>query len=141
LTTKITVGIDLAGKTENPTGWALLRRKILRTGIIYSDNGILEIVENNKLSIIAVDAPFNLPRKGVLRRADKEMISRGLRVFPPRLPAMKALTQRAIRLNKLIAERGYNTIEAHPTSTRRTLNFTKRVGENSSNPSMYRLER
>jgi hypothetical protein len=36
---------------------------------------------------------------------------------------MKKLTLRAIRLNKLIAEKGYKTIEVHPTSTRKALNI------------------
>src|SRR5690606_23087161 len=43
------------------------------------------------------------------------------RVFPPTLPAMKALTLRAIKLNRLIEENKYKTIEVHPTSTRKAL--------------------
>jgi predicted nuclease with RNAse H fold len=34
---------------------------------------------------------------------------------------MKMLTKRAKKLNKLIAEKGYKTIEVHPTSTRKAL--------------------
>ena len=36
---------------------------------------------------------------------------------------MKKLTLRTIRLNKLIEEKGYKTIEVHPTSTRKALNI------------------
>jgi len=51
------------------------------------------------------------------------MIGRGYRVFPPGLPAMKKLTARAIKLNTLIGQKGYKTIEVHPTSTRKALNM------------------
>lgn len=36
---------------------------------------------------------------------------------------MEKLTIRAIKLNTLIAEEGYKTIEVHPTSTRKALNM------------------
>jgi len=36
---------------------------------------------------------------------------------------MRKLTVRAMELNKLIAEKGYKTIEVHPTSTRKALNM------------------
>lgn len=123
LKNKVITGIDLAGKPENPTGWAIWKNKRVETSLIYTNNEILEGITRNKPAIIAIDAPFSLPKKGILRKADKEMIRRGYRVFPPKLPAMRTLTVRAIELNKLIAEKGYKTIEVHPTSTRKALNM------------------
>ncbi len=118
---KVIIGIDLAGKPENPTGWALWENKVVKTSLIYTDKEILEGITHNKPTIIAIDAPFGLPKRGILRKADKEMLRKGYRVFPPSLPAMRKLTLRAISLNKLIAEKGYRTIEVHPTSTRKAL--------------------
>jgi len=123
LNNKVIIGIDLAGKPENPTGWASWKSKEVKTSLIYTDNEILEGITHNKPEIIAIDAPFSLPKRGILRRADKEMIKRGYRVFPPSLPAMRKLTTRAIKLNRLIAEKGYKTIEVHPTSTCKALNM------------------
>lgn len=123
LKNKVIIGIDLAGKPENPTGWAVWKNKRVETSLIYTDNEILEGIPHNKPAIISIDAPFSLPERGILRKADKEMIRRGYRVFPPKLPAMRTLTVRAIELNKLIAEKGYKTIEVHPTSTRKALNM------------------
>jgi predicted nuclease with RNAse H fold len=117
------IGIDLAGNSKNPTGWALWKKGVVKTGLVYTDKEVLEGIISNKPSIIAIDAPFSLPKKGILRNADKEMIKKGYRVFPPTLPAMKKLTLRAIKLNALILERGYRTIEVHPTSTRKALNM------------------
>jgi len=120
---KVIVGIDLAGKPENPTGWALWKNRTVKASLVYTDTEILEGIARNKPAIISIDAPLSLPKRGILRKADKEMIRKGYRVFPPNLPAMRKLTLRAIRLNKLIAEKGYKTIEVHPTSSRKALDM------------------
>jgi len=120
---EVIIGIDLAGKPENPTGWALWKNKAVKTSLIYTDNEILEGIARSKPAIIAIDAPLCLPKRGNLRRADKEMIRKGYRVFPPSLPAMMKLTLRGMKINKSIAEKGYKTIEVHPTSTRKALNM------------------
>lgn len=123
LTSHVIIGVDLAGKPQNPSGWAVWRSKRVGTSLVYTDNEIIEGITRNKPEIIAIDAPFHLPKKGILRKADKEMIKKGYRVFPPRLQAMQKLTLRAIKLNKSIAKIGYKTIEVHPTSTRKALNM------------------
>ncbi|MGQ9507446.1 MAG: DUF429 domain-containing protein [Candidatus Bathycorpusculaceae bacterium] len=117
------IGIDLAGSPKNPTGWALWKNTVVKTSLVYTDKEILEGILSNNPSIIAIDAPLRLPKKGILRKADKEMIKGGYRVFPLGLPAMKKLTLRAIKINTLILEKGYKTIEVHPTSTRKALSM------------------
>jgi hypothetical protein len=123
LKTLVIIGIDLAGSSKNPTGWAVWKNRTVKTKLVYTNKEIIESVVANKPSIIAIDAPLRLPKRGILRSADKEMIKRGYRVFPPTLPAMKKLTLRAMKINKLIVEKGYKTIEVHPTSTRKALNM------------------
>jgi predicted nuclease with RNAse H fold len=123
LKAKVIIGIDLAGKPKNPTGWALWKSKKVETSLIHTNKEILESIAHRAPTVIAIDAPFSLPKKGILRIADREMIRRGYRVFPPCLPAMKTLTLRAMKLNKLMAKKGYKTIEVHPTSTRKALNM------------------
>lgn len=120
---EVIIGIDLAAISKNPTGWALWQNKIVETSIIYKNKEILEKIILVKPLIVAIDAPLKFPKKGLFRKADKELIKRGFRVFPPGLPTMKTLTLRAIRLNRLIMEKGINTIEVHPTSTRKALNM------------------
>jgi predicted nuclease with RNAse H fold len=120
---KVIIGIDLAGKEENPTGLAILKDKSVRTCLIYTNREIFESIIREKPRIVAIDAPLKLPKIGIFRKADKELIKKGYRVFPPGLPAMKTLTLRAIELNRLITERGIQTIEVHPTSTRKALNM------------------
>jgi predicted nuclease with RNAse H fold len=119
---KCTIGIDLAAASENPTGWARLKDGAVKTSLVYADSEILETIARNAPALIAIDAPLSLPKKGeFFRKADREMIKKGYRVFSPNLPTMKKLTLRAVRLNSLIEENAYKTIEVHPTSTRKAL--------------------
>ncbi|NWF87345.1 DUF429 domain-containing protein [Candidatus Bathyarchaeota archaeon] len=123
LTRKVIIGIDLAGKSENPTGLAVLVNRKVKTGLLYTNKQILGNITQNNPALVAVDAPFNLPKRGIFRKADKEMIKNGYRVFPLRLPSIEKLTLRAIKLNKLIEGKGFKAIEVHPTSTRKALNM------------------
>ena len=119
---KCVIGIDLAGSSRNPTGWALLKGKAVKTRLLYTDKEILENTVRNHPALIAIDSPLSLPKEGgFFRKTDKEMIRKGYRVLPPNFPAMKKLTLRAINLNKLIEEKTYKAIEVHPTSTRKAL--------------------
>lgn len=56
-----------------------------------------------------------------MREADRQMHKLGYPVFPPRFPAMKTLTLRAIRITKKLKEREIHVIEVHPASTRKAL--------------------
>jgi predicted nuclease with RNAse H fold len=115
------IGIDLAAKSENPTGWALLQDRLVRTCLLHKDQEILELIDHNKPALIAIDAPFDFAKEGAFRIAEKKIKREGYRVFSPALPTMTKLTKRAMRLNKLIAEKRYKTIEVHPTSSRKAL--------------------
>jgi predicted nuclease with RNAse H fold len=126
LKTKIIIGIDLSGKPQNPTGLAVWINRVVKTTLLYGDDQILETIAQNKPDIIAIDAPFSLPKSGLLRKVDREMIKNGYRVFPLSLPAMKKLTIRAMALNRLISEKEFKTVEVHPTSTCKALGMPKK---------------
>ena len=119
---KCVIGIDLAASNKNPTGWAILKNRNVKTQLLYTDKEILENTLHNNPALIAIDAPLSLPKNNeFFRKTDKEMIKKGYRVLPPNFPAMKKLTLRAISLNKVIEEKTYKAIEVHPTSTRKAL--------------------
>lgn len=60
------VGIDLAGKSENPTGFCLLTDEGSQAKLLFSDTEILREIEDTKPDCIAIDAPFWLPQSGIL---------------------------------------------------------------------------
>jgi len=117
----IIVGIDLAGVPKNPTGWALWKNKVISTCHLYENKEILEQLTKIKPVLVAIDAPLSLPKKGAMRKSDREMHRRGYPVFPPRFPAMEKLTLRARKITQQIKREGSHIIEVHPTSTRKAL--------------------
>jgi predicted nuclease with RNAse H fold len=117
----VIIGIDLAGLEKNPTGWALWKNKVISTCHLYENQEILEHLTKFEPTLIAVDAPLSLPKKGTMRKADREMYRHGYPVFPPRFPAMEKLALRAIKIAQQIKREKLHIIEVHPTSTRKAL--------------------
>lgn len=115
------VGMDLAGKPDRPTGWALLQGKIVEVKELFSDKDLLKETINVNPFMVAIDAPLTLPKSGVTRKADRDMRKLGYPVFPPLYPAMKTLTFRGMRLAQMLRKRKIEVIEVHPASTRKAL--------------------
>ena len=118
---KVIIGIDLAGVEKNPTGWALWKNKFISTCHLYEDQEILEHLTKFEPTLITIDAPLSLPKKGTMRKADREMYRQGYPVFPPRFPTMEKLTLRAIKITQQFKREKVHIIEVHPTSTRKAL--------------------
>ena len=94
--------------------------------LVYTDEEIIRNVEITKPTIICIDAPLSMPRKGeYFRKCDREMISRGYRVLSPRIPSMLILVERGIQLAKRLRELGYRCIEVFPRATERILGLEK----------------
>ena len=111
------IGLDLAGVSSRPSGFAVLNRKKISTSLVHSDREIISICINENPTTIAMDAPLSKPRKGGLRNCDRELIHRGLRVFPPLFGGMKKLTERGIKISKTLRSRGLKVIEIHPRTS------------------------
>jgi predicted nuclease with RNAse H fold len=118
------VGIDLAGSPKRNTGISMLKKdNITSCAIVHTDQEIFDYVEKENPSLIAVDAPLNLPpgRKSIedktgehFRPCDRELLRRGIRFFPITLGPMRLLTERGIRLKRVLTRRGYPVIEVYP---------------------------
>lgn len=115
------LGLDLAGIDTNPSGFALLSNRRFRTGLIYSDDEIIELCAKNRPEVVAIDAPLSLPKSGSLRKADALLIGRGYRVLPPTLGGMRALTERGIRLADRLRTKAFGVIEIHPRTSGKIL--------------------
>ena len=126
----VVVGIDLAGKPKNPTGFCVLKftsnEERTETLLCYEDEEIVSRARACSPRVICIDAPLSSPKANEWYRAcDLELIKRGIRVLSPKLPAMRLLVRRGMRLAKIFREEGYEVIEVFPRATERILGLSK----------------
>lgn len=108
-------GVDLAGREENPTGVAIFDEKLVKISTVYSDVEIIKACLGSK--VVAIDAPLSMPTRGSLRECDLALISRGLRVLPPKLKGMLQLTRRGMALAEKLRMAKLKVVEVHPRSS------------------------
>lgn len=124
------VGIDLAGKVENPTGFCLLTEEGSQTKLLFTDTEILKEVEDAKPECIAIDAPFWMPVSGAWRPSEEKLLKRGFQPISPLFPTMRILVLRASHLVKVLKERGYNVIEVFANASEKVLGLSKETRKN-----------
>lgn len=120
------LGIDLAGKENNPTGLCLLKSAKAKLKIVYSDEEILEEIKQNSPELIAIDAPLSFGN----RLCDKQL--KYLGVMPLNLPSINLLAKRAVNLVNKIGKK--EIIEVFPTGTAKILKvYSKNIVEYRNN--------
>ena len=133
------IGIDLAGRSENPSGFCVLIEEdgnnSTDTKLLYSDNDMVSEIEKIKPQCIAIDAPFWIPRAptGLVspwRNSEQLLIKRGFRPLSPALPTMQQLAERASRLVRDLRAKGYNVIETFPRAAEIILGLSKEPRKN-----------
>ncbi|MGB9200020.1 DUF429 domain-containing protein [Methanobacterium sp.] len=130
----IILGIDLAGKKENPSGVAILNGNNMKLFTIYYDDEILDLINRLKPDVIVIDAPLSLPKGrcclekdckcavgGHFRQAERDIRQYG-RVLPLTFMGMKMLTLRGVKLSNEIKKQ-YMVLESHPHTTLKILKF------------------
>ena len=128
------LGIDLAGKEENPTGLCVLNKEQISLKTIYRDKDIIRFVKDENPYLIAIDAPLSLPKGrcclekdckcavgGHLREAEREIRPYG-RVLPLTFRGMKMLTLRGVSLEAEL-RKDFLLIETHPRTNQKILGF------------------
>ena len=118
------VGIDLAGKEKNPSGFCIMAEEGTRTLLLNSDNEILRKVEKVKPDLICIDAPFSFPQEGYFREGDMEMRKDGFDPLSPRFPGMQPLVSRAMILVNVLRKK-YEVIEVFPRATEKVLGLER----------------
>ncbi|MFP4115807.1 MAG: DUF429 domain-containing protein [Candidatus Aenigmatarchaeota archaeon] len=120
------LGLDLAGKDENDTGFCLLDGSKVETHVVKADVEILELVKGADPDVIAIDAPLSFPEDGMYRGCDQRLRDRGYDVLSPNFPGMRVLVNRALSLvKKLKREDDFEVIEAFPRATEKILPVKK----------------
>ncbi len=133
------IGIDLAGKPENPSGFCTLIEEggssTTETKLLYSDADMLAEIERVKPNCIAIDAPFWLPRGvgGLVapwRNCEQLLFKRGFRPLSPALPTMQQLAERALKIVRELRAKGYTVIETFPRAAEIILGLSKEPRKN-----------
>ncbi|WP_321422403.1 DUF429 domain-containing protein [uncultured Methanobacterium sp.] len=133
------MGIDLAGKVDNPTGICILntdesREYEIDMGTLYTDEEILGNIDRLQPSLIAIDAPLSLPKGrcclekececavgGHFRQSEREIRRYGS-VLPLTFTGMKMLTLRGVGLASVLLGK-FQLKETHPRTAGKMLNW------------------
>ena len=107
----------------------------VETSLIYTDKEILSKIRHIGPRIVAIDAPLSLPpgRKSLeerngnhLRDCDRELLKKGIKFFPVTLGPMRKLTERGIRLKKILEKEGFIALEAYPGGAQDVLGIPRK---------------
>ena len=129
------VGLDLAGVESRPTGFCLLKDMCAETCLVYTDKEIIDKTARNTPKIVAIDAPLCLPpgRKTIeertnihLRESDRELLKKGIKLFPITLGPMRKLTLRGIQFKRALEAKELTVIEAYPGGAQDVLGIPRK---------------
>lgn len=129
------VGLDLAGVETRPTGFCKLEAMQAGTSLMFQDKEILDAIRKIKPALIAIDAPLSLPpgRKSLeertavhLRECDRELLRRHIKFFPITLGPMRKLTERGMKLRRILETEGYVAVEAYPGGAQDVLGIPRK---------------
>jgi uncharacterized protein len=129
------VGLDLAGVESRPTGFCLLKDMFVETCLVYTDMEIVDKTVTSHPKIVAVDAPLCLPpgRKTIeertnihLRESDRELLKKGIKLFPITLGPMRKLTVRGIDIKNILESKELVVIEAYPGGAQDVLGIPRK---------------
>ncbi len=121
------MGIDLSASERRDSGVCLMDNLSVRTFRVLRDGEIIALAREFRPKLVAVDAPLSLPlsREG-LRQCDRELLKRGVRIFPVNFGAMKQLTERGMRLKALLEAEGFKVIEVFPGGAQDVLGLPRK---------------
>ncbi|OYT26328.1 MAG: hypothetical protein B6U97_04005 [Candidatus Altiarchaeales archaeon ex4484_96] len=120
------VGLDLAGKPVNDSGFCVLsvegESKHVLVKVLHSDEEIINELEHIKPELTAVDAP--LIYSGKNRKCDVDLSSYG--ALPVTLRGMEVLALRGAHLALELKDSGFDLIEVHAAACAKILGYYDR---------------
>jgi len=113
------LGIDVGLKSS----WfvVLEGRKII-------DSGVLSDLPDANFA--GIDAPLSFPEKGALRECEKELLRRGIPLFPSGATFFRKIGEKGIELARELKRRGAEVYEVYPYATRFILGIAPEAKKN-----------
>ncbi|MBC7109794.1 MAG: DUF429 domain-containing protein [Archaeoglobi archaeon] len=104
------LGIDVGAKIS----WFVLLK-----GSEVESSGVLE--ELPKADFAGIDSPLSHPAEGAFRECERELLRRGVALFPSGAPFFQKTVKRGIEIAEELRRRGTEVYEVYPYATRRIL--------------------
>jgi len=124
---KVVAGVDLAASTKKSTAICLMTLELYaETYKVKKDEEIIKLIVESGAKIVGIDAPLSFPISGLYRDCDLELLRHGIRLFPPLLGPMKALTARGIKLKNKLEDAGIQVYEVFPGGTQDVLGLPRK---------------
>ncbi|MBK9947802.1 MAG: DUF429 domain-containing protein [Nitrospira sp.] len=108
------------------TNWSLCAiRSDSGNACAFSDEEILNFVNDARPLLVPIDAPLSLPknqrtvhdRSGEHQRdCDRELLRQGIRFFPITLGPMRMLTEPGLALKTTLMSTGYQSVDSYPSA-------------------------
>jgi len=115
-------GIDLAASPRRPTGIAIGEgERIVYIGEVYGDDEIVYILKSYSVTLCGIDAPLT---KDENREADK--LLRKYRAMSLKVPGIKKLAERGLKLKEKLEKIGIEVVEVFPTATAKILGIYRK---------------
>ena len=121
------VGIDLTGSENKASGFALLEGSKVSTGLIFTDDEMIQKILQIKPTVVSIDSPLSLPegrccgdktcecsKHGIMRYCELTLKRFGIGVYPCLIDSMVNLTMRGMRLAQTLRSFNINVIESYP---------------------------
>jgi predicted nuclease with RNAse H fold len=105
------------------------------TSLIFTDKEILAKIRKILPKVVAIDAPLTLPpgrtsleerNKVHLRACDRELLKRHIKFFPLTLGPMRKLTERGMRLKRILEAENFLIMEAYPGGAQDVLGIPRK---------------
>ncbi|MEM4412236.1 MAG: DUF429 domain-containing protein [Thermofilum sp.] len=121
------IGLDLSASPKRKSAYAVLSEDLrCRAALFRGDEELLSVARNYRHALVAIDAPLSLPVSGSLRGCEKALTRLGIRAFPPALPGMRQLAERAISLSEKLREQGLRVVEVYPGGAQDVLGLPRK---------------
>jgi len=117
------VSIDLAARSQNPSGVAVLEDGQIVCSTLHGDEDLIGLAARGGACMVGIDAPLSIPygradiddRSGPhLRACDNALRERGIRFFPVTLGFMRTLAKRGMMLKGRLERIGIPVHEIFP---------------------------
>lgn len=121
------IGIDLTGRQEKASGWALLKGSKATCRRVFSDADLIQSVVGENPAVVSIDSPLAYPRGrknpskdspdsrfGIMRQCERDLRHYGVSVYPCLIDSMVNVTTRGRKLALELRKMGFTVIESYP---------------------------